>query len=115
MLPIWRIAREMQSEACQILDRPQTAFPAHFDIIYTLCNDHDTSCAVTKLDEYKRSAIWVKILNNLKKTSKTGRNLGFKEYFTLGKSRKQFKFVFDKTSLNIPTACTIRHDLKNVS
>ena len=26
------------------------AFPAHFDIIYTSCNDHDTSCAVTKLN-----------------------------------------------------------------
>ena len=33
----------------KVLDRPQTAIPAHFDIIYTSCNDHDTSCAVTKL------------------------------------------------------------------
>ena len=31
-----------------LVDRPQTAFPVHFDITYMSCNDHDTSCAVTK-------------------------------------------------------------------
>ena len=32
----------------KVLDRPQTEFPAHFHI--TSCNDHDSSCAVTKLN-----------------------------------------------------------------
>ena len=39
------------SQKVKVLDRPQTAFPAHFNIIYTSCNDHDTSCVVTKLND----------------------------------------------------------------
>ena len=31
----------------KVLDRP--AFRAHFNTVYTSCNDQDTSCAVTKL------------------------------------------------------------------
>ena len=34
----------------KVLDRPRTAFPAHFEIIYTSCNDHDTSRAAIKLN-----------------------------------------------------------------
>ena len=30
------------SQKLKVLDRPE--FPAHLDIIYTSCNDHDTSC-----------------------------------------------------------------------
>ena len=52
------------SQKIKVLDRPQTTFPFHID----------------------------NILNNLKKTSKTGRNIGFEDnYFKLGKSQKQFK------------------------
>ena len=45
------------SQKVTVRDRAQTAFPAHFYIIYTSCNDHDTSCAVAKLNDRKRSAI----------------------------------------------------------
>ena len=45
------------SQKVKVLDRP--AFPAHFNIIDMSCNDHDTSCAVTKLNDKKRSDILV--------------------------------------------------------
>ena len=60
------------SQNVKVLDRP--AFPAHFNIIFTSRNDHDTSYAVTKLMSQKRSAIL--------RTSKTGRNVGFKDILT---------------------------------
>ena len=40
--------------------RGKINFPAHFNIVCTSCNDHDTSCAVTKLNvTTKRSAILI--------------------------------------------------------
>ena len=74
-------------------DRRQTAFPVHFDMIYTSCNDHDTSCALTKLNDEKQSAILVTlILNHLKKTSKTGRSVGFKDILTSENPGNNSKF-----------------------
>ena len=35
----------------------KVAFPAHFDIIYTSCNDHDTPRVVTKVNDRKRSLV----------------------------------------------------------
>ena len=43
-------SRQLIIAKVKVLHRPQTAIPAHFDIIYTSLNDHDTSCAVTKLN-----------------------------------------------------------------
>ena len=46
------------SQNVKVLGRP--AFPAHFYIVYPSCNDHDTPCAVTKLNvTTKRSAILI--------------------------------------------------------
>ena len=48
------VAENELSQKVKVFDRPQTVFPAHFDIIYTTsCNDHDTSCVVTKLNDKK--------------------------------------------------------------
>ena len=47
------------SQNVKVRDRP--AFSAHFNIVNTSCNDHDTSSAVTKLNvTTKRSAILIK-------------------------------------------------------
>ena len=43
----------------KVLDRLQFAFSEHYDIIYTSCTDHNTSCAVTKLNDLKRSAMLI--------------------------------------------------------
>ena len=36
------------SQKVKLLDRPQTVYPAYFDIIYMSCNDHDTSDLVVE-------------------------------------------------------------------
>ena len=61
--------------------KESNTLPVHFDIIYTWCNDHDISCAVTKLNNKTIRHI-DNILNNLKKTRKTGQNVGFKDILT---------------------------------
>ena len=71
------------------------AFLAHFDIIYTSCNDHDMSCG----HQAKRQKMIGHIgntLNKLKKTSKTGRNVGFNDILTTGNPGNNSKFLFFK-------------------
>ncbi len=86
-------------------DRPQTALPAHFDMIYTAsCNDHGTSCGATKTNRHIGN-----ILNNLKKASKTGRNVGFKDILTrkIPETIQNFNFVALSSILTLTlTLCT---------
>ena len=57
LIVIRTVVDDELSQKVKLLGRPQTAFPAHFDIIYRACNDHDTSYMVTRLNDKKRPAI----------------------------------------------------------